>query len=76
MVDNIHLEYGSVRQFSGVEYTRGEFDGWHFLGGSFPGGNFPRTEYIKFILKFVNTYALLIKFDCKTEYWYYKLILV
>ena len=41
--------------------------GDNFLGGSFPGGKFPRTEYIKFILKFVNTYVLLIKFDCKTE---------
>ena len=38
--------------------------GGNFLGGSFPGGNFPRTEYIKFVLKFVNTYVLLIKFDC------------
>ena len=38
------------------------------LGGSFPGGNFARTEYIKFILIFVNTYVLLIKFDCKTDY--------
>ena len=30
MVDNIHLEYGSVWKFSGVEYTRGgggEFEG-------------------------------------------------
>ena len=42
--------------------------GDNFLGGSFPGGNFARTEYIKFILIFVNTYVLLIKFDCKTDY--------
>ena len=41
--------------------------GDNFLGVTFPGGNFPRTEYIKFILKFVSTYVLLIKFDCKTE---------
>ena len=62
--------------FPGWNTPGGSLMGDNFLGGSFPGGNFPRTEYIKFILKFVNTYALLIKFDCKTEYWYYKLILV
>ena len=41
--------------------------GGNFLGGIFSGGNFPRTEYIKCILKCVNTYALLMKFCCKTE---------
>ena len=38
-----------------------------FLAWDAPGGNFPRTEYIKCILKCVNTYALLMKFCCKTE---------
>ena len=71
MVDNIHLEYGSVWEFSGVEYTMGEgggsLMGENFLGRSFSGRAFPRMEYIKFILKFVNTYVLLMKFCCKTE---------
>ena len=48
-------------------FLDGSFLGWdapegHFLGGIFSGGNFPRTEYIKCILKCVNTYALLMKF--------------
>ena len=38
-----------------------------FWVGFFHGGDFPRTEYIKCILKCVNTYALLMKFFCKTE---------
>ena len=67
MVDNIYLKYGSVWEFSGVEYTGGSLMGGNFLGGSFPGGVFPRTEYLKFTLKFVNTYVLLMKFCCKTE---------
>ena len=47
--------------------TRGEFDGWKFYGWEFSRENFPRTKYIKCILKFVNTYVLLMKFCCKTE---------
>ena len=30
-------------------------------------GNFPGTKYVKCILKFVNTYVLLMKFCCKTK---------
>ena len=41
--------------------------GENFLGRSFSGRTFPGMEYIKFILKFVNTYVLLMKFCCKTE---------
>ena len=41
--------------------------GENFLGRSFCGRTFPRIEYIKFIVKFVNTYVLLMKFCCKTE---------
>ena len=56
----------------GESFLDGSFLGWNapggnFLGGIFSGGNFPRTEYIKCILKCVNTYALLMKFCCKTE---------
>ena len=43
------------------------FDGWKFSGWEFFRGNFPRTKYMKCILKFVNTYVLLMKFCCKTE---------
>ena len=50
-----------------MECTRGEFDGWKFSGWEFFRGNFPRTKYIKCILKFVNTYVLLMKFCCKTK---------
>ena len=50
-----------------MECTRREFDGWQFSGWEFFRGNFPRTRYIKCILKFVNTYVLLMKFGCKTE---------
>ena len=56
----------------GESFLRGNFLGWNapggnFLGGSFSGGNLPRTEFIKFILKFFNTYAPLMNFCCKTE---------
>ena len=56
----------------GESFLDGSFLGWNAPGGNFlceifSGGNFPRTEYIKCILKCVNTYALLMKFCCKTE---------
>ena len=56
----------------GESFLDGSFLGWNGPGGNFlceifSGGNFPRTEYIKCILKCVNTYALLMKFCCKTE---------
>ena len=46
----------------GESFLDGSFLGWNapegnFLGWIFSGGNFPRTEYIKCILKCVNTYA-------------------
>ena len=56
----------------GESFLDGSFLGWNAPGGNFlceifSGGNFPRTKYIKCILKCVNTYALLMKFCCKTE---------
>ena len=56
----------------GKSFLDGSFLEWNapggnFLGEIFSGGNFRRTEDIKCILKCVNTYALLMKFCCKTE---------
>ena len=62
MGDNIPGERFLSRNFLGWNAPRG-----NFLSGSFSRGNFPRTEYIKCILKCVDTYALLMKFSCKTE---------
>ena len=62
MGDNIPGERFLSRNFLGWNAPRG-----NFLSGSFSRGNFPRTKYIKCILKCVDTYALLMKFCCKTE---------
>ena len=72
MGDNIPGERFLSRNFLGWNAPRGNFlsgsfSRGNFLSGSFSRGNFPRTEYIKCILKCVDTYALLMKFCCKTE---------
>ena len=61
MGDNIPDESFLRRNFLGWNALGGTLMGGNFLGGSFSG------EIFKCILKFVNTYVLLMKFRSKTE---------